>query len=197
MQIYDISQEVFGCAVYPGDPAPRREILSSMEAGAVYNLTAFSMCAHNGTHIDAPRHFLRDGGGVDAIPLEKTVGFAYVCTHEGRLEREDARAILSAARAASADAAARILLRGSAEVTEEAAEVFADAGTDLIGCESQSVGPAASPMAVHRILLAAEVVLLEGIRLSHVPDGVYFLHAAPLLLGGADGAPCRATLIKF
>jgi arylformamidase len=50
-------------------------------------------------------------------------------------------------------------------------------------------------MAVHQVLLASDVILLEGIRLSEVPEGVYFLNAAPLHLSGADGAPCRAILI--
>ena len=39
------------------------------------------------------------------------------------------------------------------------------------------------------------MVLLEGIRLQRVPEGVYLLNAAPLKLGQADGAPCRAVLI--
>ena len=39
------------------------------------------------------------------------------------------------------------------------------------------------------------MVLLEGIRLSDVSEGVYLLNAAPLNLGGADGSPCRAILI--
>ena len=67
MRIYDISQEVFSCAVYPGDPSPRREVLSSTAEGAVCNLTAFSMCAHNGTHIDAPFHFVPEGKTVGLI----------------------------------------------------------------------------------------------------------------------------------
>ena len=58
MKIYDISQEVFSCEVYPGDPVPEKTALKSMQEGEVYNLTAFSMCAHNGTHIDAPIHFI-------------------------------------------------------------------------------------------------------------------------------------------
>ena len=57
MKIYDISQEVFGCVVYPGDPEPKKEVLSRMSDGALYNLTALSMCCHNGTHVDAPFHF--------------------------------------------------------------------------------------------------------------------------------------------
>ena len=52
MKIYDISQEVFSCQVYPGDPAPEKKMLSIMENGDLYNLTAFSMCAHNGSYTD-------------------------------------------------------------------------------------------------------------------------------------------------
>ena len=51
-------------------------------------------------------------------------------------------------------------------------------------------------MEVHLILLKEEIVLLEGIVLSHVPEGKYLLSAAPLNLAGCDGAPCRAVLIK-
>jgi len=39
-------------------------------------------------------------------------------------------------------------------------------------------------------------VLLEGIRLAEVEEGTYLLSAAPLNLGGGDGAPCRAVLIE-
>lgn len=196
-RVYDISQEVFGCTVWPGDPAPTRTVLSDMAEGKLYNLTALAMCAHNGTHLDAPRHFLRDGATVDQIPLEKTVGFCYVAEHDGALSAEDAHAVLSRASAQCSDAASKILIKGRAVVSKEAAEVFAAAGLDLIGNESQTVGPEDGPMAVHLILLGAETVLLEGIRLAGVPEGVYWLNAAPLNLGGAEGAPCRATLTSI
>ncbi|MBQ8597845.1 MAG: cyclase, partial [Lachnospiraceae bacterium] len=62
---------------------------------------------------------------------------------------------------------------------------------------SQTVGPEDGPMAVHLELLGKEVVLLEGIRLSEVPEGKYFLNTAPIKLGGIDGAPCRSILISF
>ena len=52
-----------------------------------------------------------------------------------------------------------------------------------------------APMAVHLALLGADVILLEGIRLAELREGVYLLNAAPLNLAGADGAPCRAILI--
>jgi arylformamidase len=195
MKIYDISQEVFSCQVYPGDPAPQKTALSLMENGALYNLTAFSMCAHNGTHIDAPFHFLKDGKAVDTICLAAFVGMAYVAEHHGVVSSKDAVEIIEKAKEQNPEAAKRILIKGAAEVSSEAAKVFASSKILLLGNESQTVGPEDSPMTVHRILLTANVVLLEGIRLAEVSEGIYFLNAAPLNLAGADGAPCRAILI--
>jgi arylformamidase len=197
MKIYDISQEVFGSVVFPGDPAPKKETLSSMKDGALYNLTAFSMCAHNGTHIDAPYHFIDGGKTVDELELSSTIGYAYVAEHEGELSAEDARRILERAELADPRARDRILIKGKMAVTLEAAKTFSRAGVRLVGNESQTVGPEESPMAVHLELLGSGVVLLEGIRLSGVPEGVYLLTAQPLNLGGSDGAPCRALLISF
>lgn len=197
MKIYDISQEIFTCRVYPTDPSPQKEILSSMEKGALYNLTGFSMCAHNGTHIDAPYHFINDGKTVEQIPLYKTVGMAYVAKRSGILTSEDARNIIESAENVDKESARRILIKGDAIVSKDAAEVFAKMGVYLVGNESQTVGPEDSPMEVHKILLAREVVLLEGIRLQDVSEGVYLLSAQPLSLGGSDGAPCRAVLIEL
>jgi len=125
------------------------------------------------------------------------VGMAYVIKHDGVVTAEDATKILNRAKEANPSSAKRILIKGNAEVSEEAAAVFADAGIFLLGNESQTVGPENAPMKVHLTLLSKEVILLEGIRLSEVPEGVYFLNAAPLNLGGADGAPCRAILIEM
>jgi arylformamidase len=166
-----------------------------MEKGELYNLTEFSMCAHNGTHIDAPFHFIKDGKTVDEISLEAFIGMAYVAEHYGIVSDDDALKIIERAKTQNLEAAKRILIKGDAEVSAEAAKVFAASGILLLGNESQTVGPESAPMAVHQILLSAGVVLLEGIRLAEVSEGVYFLNAAPLNLSGADGSPCRAVLI--
>ncbi|RGG72118.1 cyclase [Ruminococcus sp. AF17-6LB] len=195
MKIYDISQEVFGCQVYPGDPTPKKRVISSMEKGDLYNLTAFSMCAHNGTHIDAPFHFIKDGKTVDSVSLDTFIGMAYVAEHNGIVSADDATEILEKAKKQNSEVAKRILIKGDAEVSAEAAKVFAESNILLLGNESQTVGPENAPMEVHLILLGAGAVLLEGIRLAEVSEGVYFLNAAPLNLSGADGSPCRAILI--
>jgi len=197
MKIYDISQEIFSCEVYPDDPKPIKETLRSIENGDLYNLTAFSMCAHNGTHIDSPYHFIENGKTVEQIPLDKTVGLCYVMEFNGALSANDAKEIHKKAFDINPESAKRILLKGNATVISESARVFAQLGIELIGNESQTVGPEDAPMEVHKILLEKEVVLLEGIRLGEVPEGVYLLNATPLLLSGADGAPCRAILIEM
>ncbi len=197
--IYDITQPLFECVVFPGDPVPEKKAVLRIENGDICNLTAISLCAHNGTHVDAPYHFYSDGKGIDKVSLDKFIGRAFVVTHDGLVSADDARRILADAAAADTEleAAKKILLKGKATVTLEAATVFADAGIDLIGNESQTVGPEDAPKAVHLVLLKKEVVLLEGIRLAQVPDGVYLLNCAPLNLTDTDGAPCRATLMTL
>lgn len=105
--------------------------------------------------------------------------------------------IIEKAGKADSRSAQRILIKGKAVVSIEAAEVFADSGILLLGNESQTVGPEEAPAEVHLKLLGHNIALLEGIRLSEVPQGVYFLNAAPLNLSNADGAPCRAVLIEI
>lgn len=192
MKLYDISQEVFSCKVYPGDPRPEKHTLYSTETGDLYNLTALAMCAHNGTHVDAPFHFLHKGRTVDQMDLSCFVGDCFVARAEGDLSAEDADAILQ-----KANGAGRILIAGTATVTAEAAAVFAAGKIRLLGCEGQTVGPEEAPMQVHLILLRQEIALLEGILLKEIPEGRYFLSAAPLNLSGSDGAPCRAYLIDW
>ena len=197
MKVYDISQEVYTCKVFPGDPAPEREVLASIANGSVCNLTAFRMCAHNGTHVDAPYHFIENGKNLSQVALESFVGMAYVAEHEGDISADDAIEILEKARVAGRNCAKRILIKGNAVVTLAAAEVFSEAGLFLFGNESQTVGPENAPMAVHLKMLGADMAFLEGIRLAEVSEGVYFLNAAPIHLGGADGAPCRAVLVEL
>ena len=190
--ILDVSQEVFSCRVYPGDEAPRMDRAESLDRGSLYNLSNFSMCAHNGTHVDAPFHFIPGGKTVGELGLEPFAGECFVTRHRGDVTAGHARAMLD-----KAGGAPRLLIAGDAVVTAEAARVFAGAGLRLLGVESQTVGPFDAPMEVHLLLLGAEVALLEGLVLTDAAEGRYFLSAAPLHLGGCDGAPCRAFLMTI
>lgn len=195
MKIIDISQEILSCKVYPGDPAPEFERLVSMDRGDVYNMSAFSMCAHNGTHVDAPFHFINEGRTIEQIPLENFVGMCYVVHHDGEVDADTAREIME--KAVKAGTSERILIKGNAVVMADGAKIFADHKIKLIGNESQSVGDENAPMAVHKILLSQNIVLLEGVVLDEAQQGKYFLSAAPLNIKGFDGSPCRAYLIEL
>lgn len=192
--IIDISQEISKCKIYPGDPKPIINKLYDMSKGDLYNLSSFSMCVHNGTHVDSSKHFFENGKSIDEIELEKFVGECSVCFHEGEINSNDAINILEKANSYKANK--RILIKGNCVVTKEAAVIFSKADIFLIGNESQSVGPEDSPLEVHNILLGKDIILLEGIMLSNVPEGKYFLCAQPLNIKGIEGSPCRAILIK-
>lgn len=196
MKVYDIAQEVLSCRVYPGDPVPKAEQLVAIgQNGAIYNMTSLSMCNHNGTHVDAPAHFIENGKTIDQMPVDVFVGWCYVAHHHGDVTADDAQRMLRLS--AEAGAPERLLIAGDATVTPEAAEVFAASTLRLIGNESQSVGPIDAPMAVHLTLLGRGIALLEGVVLTGVPDGKYILSAAPLNLAGCEGAACRAVLIDL
>ena len=193
MKVIDITQEILSCKVFPGDPAPIVHTLARMEEGSPYNLTKFEMCSHNGTHVDAPAHFVADGKTLEQLPVEVFVGDCYVARHEGNVTAEDARHMLQAA--AENGATERLLIAGKAWLTEEAAAVLAEAKLLLYGNESQTVGPEDNPHPTHRILLGAGMALLEGAVLTHVQEGKYVLCCAPLNFAGNEGAPCRAVLM--
>jgi arylformamidase len=186
MKIIDITQEVFTARIYPGDTPPSRKRARQMPDDE-YNLTDIAMCVHNGTHVDAPLHFIENGAAIDALPLDIFFGPCAVAQFSGSVSARDV---------ASFSGYERLLIKGDAEITLEAAQAIAASGIKLLGVENQSVGPANTPMETHLILLGKSVALLEGLDLQNTEPGEYILSALPLKLGGCEGAPARAVLIK-
>lgn len=189
MTIFDISREVLSAPVYGGDESPRLETVLSMADGSAYNLSNLHMCVHNGTHIDAPLHFIEDGDAVDKVSLDKCIGHCTVIECSRPLTGQRAEELLP-------HISKRLLIKGNGDITQSAAFVLHEWGVKLIGVETLSVGNVNAPGAVHTELLGAGVALLENLNLSKVPVGDYYLVAAPLKIKGAEGAPCRAVLLK-
>lgn len=189
MKIYDISQELTTCEVFTGDIAPQVTMVKNI-ADDEYNLSNLTMCVHNGTHIDAPKHFLADGKAVDELPLAYFIGKAQVVEGNGEIDETAVKAMNFEAK--------RVLFKGKGVLTESGAQALAKKGVILVGTESQSIGDSLKPMAVHKILLKEKIIPMEGIRLGSVKCGEYYLLAQPLNIAGCDGAPVRAVLIdKF
>lgn len=189
MKYIDITRELLAAPVYPGDPAPRMEELRRMKLGDECNVSAIYACLHNGTHLDAPRHFVPDGQAIDEIALSACMGECSVVEGEGLLLGAQAEELLPKLKP-------RLLFKGRVQISPSAAFVLSDAGIELLGVEAQSVAPPECTAAVHRQLLGSGMVLLEGLDLSKAKPGTYFLFAAPMKIAGADGAPVRAVLLE-
>lgn len=195
-----------GMVHWPSDPPVRIGLSMSIAGGDAANITEVAMSAHTGTHMDAPRHFIDDAAGIDALPLEATVGPARV------IEIGDPQVVTAAELDRHGlDGAERLLLRtrnsehrwweedfddGFVHIEPEAAELIAGAGIRAVGVDYLSVGGMESGVQTHLALLGAGVWIVEGLDLSGIEAGEYELLCLPLRLVGADGAPARALLRK-
>ena len=192
MNIFDISRDLITSEVYPGDPEPRIKRVTNIDNGAEYNLSTVFMGLHNGTHIDAPLHFLDDGKDISSVDLTAFIGPCVVIeVPEGIItgavvERYFPRNTK------------RILIKskGKAFLHETAATELSYLGYYLVGTDAQSIETEESGGRTHKALLMDDVAILEGLDLSKVSEGDYFLVAPPLKIDGAEAAPCRALLIS-
>ncbi|MFC1464415.1 MAG: cyclase family protein [Candidatus Brachytrichaceae bacterium NZ_4S206] len=79
--LYDITRTLAPrTAVFPGDTPVAIVPTLQMRAGDSCNVTAITMSAHAGTHVDAPRHYSDAGAGIDAVSLDVLIGPARVIT---------------------------------------------------------------------------------------------------------------------
>ncbi len=185
----DISREWTSAPLYPGDPKPALKRISDMRYGDECNTSVIAACVHTGTHMDAPCHFLEGAVDVQAVPLSICCGDCCVIEAKGMIVGEQMEKYAWMI-------PPRVLFKGNVHLTQSAAFVLIDAGVRLVGVESTSVAPPDAEAEVHRLLLSSGVTILEGLDLSAVGAGQYYLHAAPIKIEGADGAPVRALLAK-
>jgi len=209
MRIYDITVPLGPAThIWDNEPAPTFHAELSLASGDFANVTSIAMGAHSGTHTDAPSHFVRDGATIDELPPETLVGPAIVVEHAGsnHITAEDLTALGVDGRHQ------RVLFKTSngrlwdsptfredfIALAPSASARLVDLGVRLVGIDYLSIEPyeAGEACPVHRELMAAGVVILEGADLREVPPGEYLLVCAPIKLVGAEGAPTRAFLIE-
>jgi arylformamidase len=204
--IYDVSVPLRPeMPTYAGEPGPKLEHLKRIAAGDSANVTALSLGSHTGTHVDAPHHFLDGRSTVEAMPLEALVGLAQVIEFAER--RHVTAADLEAA--SIPPGTTRLLLKTPNSrfwndddfhtdfigLTGDAAEWLVAHGFALVGIDYLSIERFRSPEhEVHKKLLEANVIIVEGLDLRAVPPGQYTMACAPLKVVGAEGAPARVFL---
>ncbi len=199
--LYDVTLPVSSTlARWPGDPPVAVDWL-----GDDIRVSRWTLGSHAGTHVDAPTHFSAGDATVDTLDPAMLVGPCRV------LDLPDVPRITAAVLAGQPwQGMERLLFRtrnaqGWVEdptvfdpefvgLSRDAAALLLAGGVRLLGTDGLSVEPFGGDGAVHRLLLGAGVILLEGLALAAVPPGDYTLLCAPLKLAGADGAPARVFL---
>ena len=207
MPIYDLSVPISSeLPSWPGDPAINIDNWSSLANGESANVSALCFSAHTGTHVDAPAHFLEGAKQVESLDLEVLIGEAQVIEVSDDTLMIDENFV-----AANCESEVKRVLfktRNSSLWDNQfktnftylelpAAKRLIAQGVKLVGIDYLSIEKFHSQdHAVHRELLANEVIILEGLNLSEVPAGKYELICLPLRLRSqlGDGAPARAVL---
>lgn len=195
--------------VYEGNAPLEFRFMQDMRKGDPVTLSAYSLGAHSGTHIDAPMHFIPNGAPIDKVPLDALIGPARVidipdnvqAIDAAELNRHDwkgAERILFRTRSARRGwMSSPAFHHDFAYVAADAARLLADAGVKLVGIDYISAEQygAKSPR-THEILLGKGIPVVEGLMLDSVSAGDYDLIVLPLKVAGHEGAPARAVLRK-
>ena len=205
--LHDISRPLHATtAPWPGDTAFNHRLTWRIDEGAAANVGAVTMGTHNGTHADAPFHYLPDGTKLDAMDLDLFVGPAVVADVTGAGWSITREALADAARHLGGEVTRLLLKTGkwpdSTRFPERIPTLAPDApawlgkrGVRLLGLDVPSVDAIDSKtLPVHHALAAAGVCIIESLELSAVAAGVYELIALPLPITGGDASPVRAVL---
>lgn len=202
----DISVPLYsGMVHWPDNPPVKVERMLDMEAGDACNVSKISLGVHTGTHVDAPRHFLRDGMGVHQAPVNALIGPARVIAIADphaitveELRRHDIQRgerVLFKTRNSARCWQTDDFIEDFVYVSQAAARYLASLGVQAVGVDYLSVGGYTTDgTETHQALLSADIWIIEGLNLDGVQPGVYELVCLPLKIADSDGAPARAVL---
>lgn len=193
--------------VYEGDAPMRFTFLKDMRKGDNLTLSAYSLGAHSGTHIDAPMHFVAGGASIDQVTLSPLMGPARVIDiadsvqvidaseltkHQWQLSKRILFRTRSSVRGWMSSPAFH---RDFAYISPDAAQLLADSGVVLVGVDYISAEQfgATEPKA-HQVLLGKGIPVVEGLQLTEVKAGEYDLVVLPMKVAAHEAAPARAIL---
>jgi arylformamidase len=204
MQIIDISIPIGNkTLVHPSEDFLKIEPNRRFEKDGV-RTSKIIIGSHTGTHIDAPRHFLEKGKGVDQIDLEKCMGPTQVIEIPKNvkiIEKEHLEEKINSPRILFKTKNSLLLnkpyTKNFTSLGVSGAEYLIEREVVLVGIDYVGIEASGSPgHPVHTKLLGNEVVIVEGLNLSKVTEGKYELRILPLSLTNLDAAPARAVLIQ-
>jgi len=215
--IVDFSMPLYeGMPKFPGELVPEYRLeFTAMHSESVHKaLGKFTTSTHNGTHIDAPLHWVKGGKTIDSLPLEKFVGYAAI-VHLPRKESFSPITPEDLGKHSNVRKGDILIIRtdwvkklGTPQFFTEPPYLTLDTvdwilekeikllGVDLPCVEEVRVlKKGVSP--VHKKLLENEIPIIEGlVNLDKAEEDRIYLVAVPVNLKGADAAPVRVIGIK-
>lgn len=212
MKIYDLSLNISSkMLVFPGDPKPKIKSKTFAKKDGL-TLSKISLLSHTGTHLDAPKHFFKNGKSVDKIDIETIVGPCKVVdltnffkaggpaevgwAHFGRAGvRKGDRLLVKTGNFVFLHE--KKINKKYISISQDATKNLCKRQISLIGFDYITIEREKNEgYPVHKMFLKEGIVILEGLDLKDVPAGEYLLVCAPLKLEGCDGSPARVYLIK-
>jgi len=190
---------------FPGDPCLQISAHATIEKQR-YNVSHIAMGSHQGTHLDALYHFVRDGKRLDQMPLDWFYGPATLLRIPKKAREEITVEDLKPFEARLVPGV-RVIYEtgwhrhyGEADfftdfpsLTQDAAAWLAHKRIRLLGMDTPT--PSRDYYEVHHLLQQkpAEIVIVESMaNLDQLPDDFLFI-GFPLRFEGGDGSPIRAV----
>lgn len=202
MKMYDVTSTIYeGMTVYKDKPEKQPK-LNRVTNGYVSE-TRLELDVHTGTHIDAPLHMVTDGDTFESIPLESLVGHCKVLdltdVKNGitqldleKFEIQENDFVLFKTKNSLDDAFNYDFIFLAIDGAEYLSKIgIRGVGIDALGIERSQEGHP-----THKNLFENDIIIIEGLRLSKVEQGDYFMVAAPLKLTGTDASPARVLLFE-
>jgi arylformamidase len=196
-----------GEAPNPVNAASRVYRFFDVDKGDKVTMSRIEMDSHDGTHLDAPLHFIPGGMTIDAMPIETTCGPCRVI--EIKNEKDITVADLEPYKIKSGE---RILFKTKnsphvysirqymgdwVALVPETAEYLVEKKIRMVGLDYLTVGHTDPPDVinkVHRALLSNGIFILEAINLAGVKPGNYDMMCLPLRIEKGDAGPCRVVI---
>ena len=195
-------------AVFPGHPPVSILRHLDLESDG-RNVEFFQLGSHTGTHIELPRHYIKNGSTSETCSLGTIVGPALLMdfsqTKEGKISAQNFQQYETQIKDLK-----RVVIKtgwntpGDAyycdypTLSVEACKLLTELKIEMIGIDTPSPGPYGEEgEEIHRLFLNKKIYIIEGLtNLKNIRENVFLFICLPLYLTGAGGVPCRAIAVS-
>ncbi|MBN2878007.1 MAG: cyclase family protein [Clostridia bacterium] len=208
MKIYDISMMVEpDIMVYKDNPA-KKPVFKNAANHAKDNMheTRVDLDIHCGTHIDMPLHMIEDGKTMDdfdftRLYMAKAKVYDMTGLEKNYISAEDIELL-------DIEEGDFVIFKTVNSfydksngfdnefvfVDESAAKFLTDKKINGAGIDALGIERSQPSHMTHKLLLGADIIILEGLELKSIEPGEYKLTALPIKLKGTEGSWVRAVL---